>query len=129
MPQIYVILDPYLARNYCNGEGVDAFFQNLVPVIERQLGIEGKNDIAITVVQAVRTVGEASVQVEIRYTAGTDEYGHGLPFDPPSAIQERLAKTIHREFEAFQARSFSAPRLTLSVWCKPYRGGFFKMFK
>jgi hypothetical protein len=129
MPQIYVILDPYLAKNYCNGEGLDAFFQDLVPVIERQLGIEGKNDVAITVVQAVRTVGEANVQIELRYTAGAHEYGHGKPFDPGPAQLERLMKLVHREFVAFQRRSFSSPSLTLSVWCKPYRGGAFKLFK
>jgi hypothetical protein len=129
MPQIYVILDKYVADNFCPGEAIDTFFHKLVPVVEKRFGLEGKNDVAITVVRAVRSVNEANIQVEIRYTAGTDEYGTGVPFDPTVGVQEALIEDIYKTFQTSPRLEFYSPRLTLSVWCKPYYGGAFKMFK
>ena len=129
MPQIYVILDSYLAKIFCPGEALDAFIQSLPPVVERHFDIMGKNDVAITIVRALKTVGEANLQVEIRYTAGSDEYGTGEIFDPSAARQQALIENIYKIFKNFPGFQHNAPALTLSVWCKPYRGGEFKMFK
>lgn len=131
MPQIYVILDSYLAKTFRPGEALDVFIQSLPRVVERHFDIEGRNDndIAITIIQALKTVGEANIQIEIRYTAGSDEYGTGEIFDPSSARQIALIEGIHKLFKNHPGFGFNAPALTLSVWCKPYRGGEFKMFR
>ena len=129
MPQIYAILDPHLADNYCKGDGLDVFFQTLKPVIEKRFGIEGADDIAITVVSAVRTVGEANVQIEIRYTAGTDEYKKGRPFDPSLKTQEDLIEDIHQSYLSYRRQRPASQALKISVWCKPYYNSAFKTFE
>jgi len=129
MPQIYVILDRHMGKNFCSGEALDAFIQSLPRVVEKHFGIEGKNDVAITIVQSLKTVGEANIQVEIRYTVGTDEYGKGEIFNPSLNCQEALIENIYKVLKDFPGLKFWCPAPSLSVWCKPYRGGAFKMFK
>ena len=128
MAQIYVILDPGTGAGFCPGDHIDAFVHNLPPLVERNFDIVGRNDVSITIVTARKTTGEANIQVEIRYTVGTDEYGTGEIFDPPPEVQEKLCDDIHKRFVIFPGLQFRAPTLTLSVWCQPHRGGTFKLY-
>ncbi len=127
MPQIYVILGPGTSALLTDSE-VDDLGRRLVPVVEKGFGIQGTKDTAFTAVRAVVTFGEADVQVEIRYTAGRDEYGRGRPFKPTLRVQQKLIDLIEAEFRAF-LKHYGLPGYSLSVWCKPYCGGSFKMFE
>ncbi len=128
MPQIYVILGPGTQALYTETEAAD-LGRRLIPLVEKAFGIEGHKDVAFTAVRAMETDGEADVQVEIRYTVGRDEYGGGRPFNPTMRQQEKLSALIAEEFRVFlEAHGLRADD-TLSVWCKPYRGSFFKMYQ
>jgi len=129
MPQIYVILSsPRAERMYCPGQAIDTFLHSLFPIVEQRFGIEGKNDVAMTVIEARRTTNEADIQMEIRYTAGEDEYGTGQPFDPSVEVQRELIEEIGAMFTATAGVKNSAPPLKLSVWCKPHYHSVFKSF-
>ena len=118
MPQAYVILGPRFklhSMTYFND-----VMQGIMQSTESILGVPVKNDVALTVVQAVHTVNEADIQVEIRYTAGKDEYHTGRVFDPSASQRELLAKEILRIM-----REFFGSRFKLSVWIKPYYKSLF----
>jgi len=51
-------------------------------------------DLAFTAVQAIESHNEADFQIEIRYTAGEDEYNRGRPFDPTEEEKEELKNAI-----------------------------------
>ena len=130
MPQIYMILSPKAqqVKGFTDTEMVIGGLAGcLVWVIEDILGIQGKKDVAFTAVPALYTNGEADVQIEIRYTAGEDEYDQGEPFDPSLATQNRLIDHIKRSFCAYLDR-IKLPKLSVSVWCKPYYKSRFKIF-
>jgi hypothetical protein len=127
MPQVYIVLGPGTLGLFAEDE-VSALGERLMPVVEKGFGIQKEKDAAFTAVRAVATSGEADVQVEIRYTAGRDEYGRGRPFNPSLKVQKKLAGLIEKEFRAFlKDRGLRA--YSLSVWCQPHFGGFFKMCK
>jgi len=127
MPQIFVILGLGTSSLFTDREA-DDLGRRLIPVVEKGFDIQKTKDTAFTAVRAVSTVGEADVQVEVRYTAGRDEYGRGKPFKPTLRAQQRLIDLIKAEFMAF-LRYHGLPGYSLSVWCKPYCGGSFKMCK
>jgi len=127
MPQIYLILGPGIQALCTESEVLD-LGKRLIPIVEGVFGIGGTNDTAFTAVKAVETIDEADFQVEVRYTVGTDEYGWGKPFNPPLIQQKKLAVLIATEFRMFLEANGLSDDYTLSVWCKPHRGGFFKMF-
>ena len=120
MPQIYVISDDEETKNILFKHSPDLFGDMLIEIVERGFGLEGKDDVAFTGVQAaVWTKGESNVQIEIRYTAGMDEYDQGKPFDPSREEQKAVAKLIRQGFQKF-LDDYSLPHLTASVWFKPY---------
>jgi len=123
MPQIFVILGPATIALFTNDE-VGALGEKLIPSVEEGFGIAGKNDVAFTAVRAVVTENEAAVQIEIRYTAGEDEYGYGKPFDPTEEEQIGVAKFIKKASSAF-FKAKGLPEYSLSVWCKPHYKGVF----
>jgi hypothetical protein len=124
MPQIFAVFGPSTGALLTEDEA-SALGEELVPVVERSFGIEGKKDVAFTGVRAMATEGEAAVQIEVRYTAGEDEYGKGKPFDPTKEEQEKVAVRIRRTFIIF-LRAKGLPRYSLSVWCTPHYRSFFK---
>lgn len=123
MPQVYVIFGP-ATSGLLTVDEINDLGKRLIPVVEKGFGIEGTEDTAFTAVRAVATINEADVQVEIRYTAGTDEYDWGKPFEPTLQAQEDLTDLIRIEFREF-LRHHGLSDYSLSVWCKPYIGGFF----
>ena len=115
MPQIFIM------SKLLRTSTLDRLGELLVPIVEKELGIEGKNDTAYSSVKLAGTIGEADVQIEIRYTAGHDEYGWGRPFDPTMEEQALLTDAIEQVFKSSQ--------YTLSVWCKPFYNSYFRMCK
>ncbi|MFA7252608.1 MAG: hypothetical protein WC027_02020 [Candidatus Paceibacterota bacterium] len=126
MPQVYAIIGKEAQRE-CTELEIDAFLERVGLCVSKRFDIVEEQDIATTVIHAARTKGEAQIQIEIRYTAGTDEYGKGI-FDPSVEVQEALIDDIRRQFE----RHFKSLHRRVgrpSVWCKPYRGGAFHVDK
>jgi hypothetical protein len=79
------------------------------------------NDISCSAENLFYARGEADLQVEIRYTAGTDEYGRGVPFDPTEEDRATLAEKIK---DSVRIKIFST-EFTLSVWIVPhYKSAF-----
>ena len=98
----------------------------LTLAVEKWFDLTGEDDVAFTIPEPVLyTKGEAEIQIEIRYTAGEDEYNRGRPFNPSLREQEGLSDQIRRIFIDFFA-DHSLGILSLSVWCKPYYHGTFK---
>lgn len=123
MPQIYMIIG--LGKEAVLSEDLDSLKVALVRTVEKEFGLEGWDDVAFTAVRAINTHNEKDVQIEIRYTAGKDEYNQGGPFDPPVEKQEKLGEAIHSLFISFLA-AHGLVHLSLSVWCKPYYNSAFK---
>jgi len=125
MPQIYMIITHRARANLI--DNISLLGSELISTVKEAFDLENKKDIAFTVPAPVLyTKKEADVQIEIRYTAGEDEYGQGRPFDPSLKDQERLAAQIQKVFRDF-ITDYGLPPLTLSVWCKPYYNSVFKM--
>lgn len=126
MPQIYAIMDPKAE------ETLRAYFPLLSPelirVVEEGFDLEGLDDVAFTAVPAIWTQGEKNIQIEIRYTAGKDEYHRGVSFDPSEEEQEKVSDLVHAAFEEFLKRH-RLPHVSLSVWCKPHYKSVFKAYE
>ena len=126
MPQVFMILSPgedgnakcgaAIANNYV----LPLLEKTLISLTEQIFGIEDKNDVALTVIIAKRTKNEADIQVEVRYTAGEDEYGKGKPFNPSKEKQEELASAIIKEIKEH------VTGLTVSAWIVPFYHSVFK---
>lgn len=101
----------------------------LIQAVERAFGIEDKHDTAATCASPMFTIGEADIQIEVRYTAGEDEYGWGRPFDPNMVEQDRAAELIRMAIHNW-LRDQSLPiDTTATVWFKPYYHSYFKAWK
>ena len=120
MPQVYMILAPGVKNDLGIGL-IREMGTALIKLVEQMLGIEGKEDVAFTAVEAIVTKNEAPIQIEIRYTAGKDEYGRGKPFDPSEGRQKFLAKHIVEAIKTLISGKFKC-----SVWFKPYHKSVFE---
>jgi len=126
IPQIYMIITPR-AKDVIMDK-ISLLDQKLTLAIEKGFDIEGEDDVAFTTPEVtLYTRGEADVQVEVRYTAGEDEYDRGKLFDPSIKEQEELCVQIWLAFGKFLADQELEP-LSLSVWCKPSYKSVFKLF-
>jgi len=98
----------------------------LISAVEKGFDLEGLNDVALTISAPVlHTRGEKDIQIEIRYTAGEDEYDRGKPFDPSLEEQGKLSDLIDLTLVNF----FQKHKLiSVSVWCKPFYRSFFKAY-
>lgn len=124
MPQIYII--PTVHANKVLGEEWNSIARYLIPIVEEAWGLENFNDVAVTVASPVIFVlGEKDVQIEIRYTAGKDEYGQGKPFDPTLEEQKKLIAQIKQMWKEFLEGGHFEPLLA-SVWCKPHYNSAFE---
>lgn len=123
MPQIFIILGTETMALFAPDE-VWALGRELIPLVEEGFDIKGKNDVAFTAVGAVADDNEAAVQIEIRYTAGKNEYDRGRPFDPDEETQRTVARLIRGKTFAF-FRVKGLPKYSVSVWVKPYYKGVF----
>jgi len=130
MPQVYIVLGsncPSLLRR--KKDKMDELADRFVATVEKSFCITGLNDVVYTVVEAHSTCGEADIQVEVRYTAGTDEYGKGFPFDPDEKTREALTEILYKEFSSFLEENHAQTSdYSISVWVIPLRGTSFKAF-
>ena len=124
MPQVYIILGPETTALFRDDE-VLSLGEKLIPVVEEEFGISGKGDGAFTAVRAVATGNEAAIQIEIRYTAGEDEYGWGKPFEPARGEQKAVINSVKIACYAF-FRAKGLPQYSVSAWINPRYGGVFE---
>lgn len=127
MPQVFIIVSPQVSGFISDGE-LTTLGKRLVTVVEEQFGIADKKDVSFTCIRAVAERGEANIQVDVRYTAGTDEYGWGMEFDPDREVLEKLADAIGATFGLFLNEMGLSP-LSLSVWPQPVYNSVFKTYK
>ena len=124
MPQIYILMDSETAR-ILRRRQLEELAPYLVGAVEDAFDLRGLDDVAITVsAPLIFTKGELDVQIEVRYTAGEDEYDRGVPFDPTLEEQKQLCERVRDAFWTFLHRN-GIPKMTVSVWCKPFRGSAF----
>ena len=128
MPQIYIIFGPETKKLTNSKEMVLILQRSLIGVVDNEFMLAGLHDTASTAVQALSIVDEADIQVEIRYTAGRDEYCRGKPFDPTLGEQGMLCAEIQDAVRRF-LEAHNLPKWSLSVWCKPYYNSEFKQHK
>lgn len=133
MPQIYVIIGPRAKDAFIKDAFAEEMFlsvlsKQLTKAVEKVFGIAGLNDVAFTAISSLYTKGEADVQIEIRYTAGTDEYNRGEPFNPSEDEQKELQRQIKLAFDTVLG-VYGPLQLSLSVWCKPYYKSVFKTWE
>lgn len=120
MPQVFVLIAPE-AQEELYGKKLRELGRALMNITERIFIIEGENDVSFTAVNAVCTIEEASVQVEIRHTVGEDEYDRGEPFEPSREQMDTLSTAIFQEME-----KYLSSRLCTSVWIRPLRDSVFR---
>jgi len=124
MPQVFMIVAPKVQPLF-----TESVFHELsgvlIGTVEGVFGLVGKEDVTFTAVPAMYVQGDADVQVEIRFTAGKDEYGRGEPFEPTEEQMEVLANAI------CVVLGTRAPEgvTSVSVWVIPYYGTVFRMQK
>jgi hypothetical protein len=127
MPQIYMITNRRAFETLRGNIGRLA--SELIKIVENGFGLGGLNDVAFTAPAYIYYAkGEKDIQVEIRYTAGEDEYNRGSPFDPSLAEQKKLTEDILFFFDTFLSGPSidkNKPKLSVSVWCKPYYNSVF----
>jgi len=111
MPQIYLMVAPRI-REAMNQATLQILNEKLSGVIVEEWKVP-EDDIACSAAALLYTHGEADLQVEVRYTAGADEYNWGRPFDPTEEEQKALAVRM-------QEVAKSVTKCTVSVWPKPY---------
>ena len=122
MPQIKLFLNQK-AQNMFDGT-FDELGARLTAVIEKVFGIQGKNDVAFDVFGVIYTKNEAPVQIEVHYTAGTDEYNTGQVFDPTRVEQMKAVDEIRAAFQLFQFEQ-GIEAIHPSVWiCPVYKSLF-----
>lgn len=126
MPQVKVVIDPEAIRFFSKYR-YELLEKKFKAAVEEGFGLAGKNDVAFTALAALYTKNEADIQVEVGYTVGEDEYDQGKPFKPSRKEQETLVELIKLAFDAF-CKEQNLPAMSLSAWCMPHHGGYFKMF-
>lgn len=122
MPQIFIMCESLEIQQ------LKELGRLLIPVVENEFGIEEHNDTAYTGINEISTINEADLQIEIRYTAGRDEYQWGKPFDPTLDEQKRLAEAIKLVVDEFLRKTCHRVGPSLSIWCKPFYNSHFQMW-
>jgi len=126
MPQIYMMRNRTAGEVLLGNRQLEELGRILMRVVEEDFDLKGLNNVAFSVPELlVRADGEKDVQLEIRYTAGEDEYGWGRPFDPSLVDQYLLCEHLREAFLEF-LRSHGLQHLSVSVWCKPHYSSAFK---
>lgn len=121
MPQVFIMIRPRVQnREELQGEKLEALGQALMADVERTWP-ETREDVALSVVSLVYAFKEADVQVEVRYTAGEDEYGTGKIFDPSKEEKERLVAAMTKTL----TDALSGCADSVSVWPIPIRDSVF----
>lgn len=118
MPQIFSVVSSKVVLS----NEMKRKIKGLRAIVEEKFNIIGRKDVAVTTIQADDIEDEADIQIEIRYTAGTDEYIPGKIFDPQDEVKESLCNEIKRQIQS------TYPTLSVSVWCMPFYKTLFKFY-
>lgn len=92
MPQIVVMIAPD-AQERVNPE-IHALGLVLIADVEETFGLQGKHAVAFSALNLAYAIGEADVQVEIRYTANKDGHKKETPFDSFEREKKKLVEMI-----------------------------------
>jgi len=123
MPQIVLFLDEK-ARNMIVPDTFEDLGIVLIEAVEAAFGIKGHNDVAFDVIAPLFTKNESHVQIEVRYTAGKDEYGTGSVFDPNEATRTLAITQIRTAFMEF-LHVHGIDLISPSVWIRPHYNSTF----
>ena len=123
MPQIFLMISPD-AQQVMTEAAILRLDWALSRLVRECLGVP-VSDIAFSAVNLSYARNEANLQVEVRYTAGTDEYGKGEPFDPSEEVQKILSAKMEKAAQDVLAKRNL--HLTVSVWMKPFYRGTFRL--
>lgn len=121
MPQVFMMIAPEAQKELFD-EKLKNLGHSLIEVTARGFGIEDEDDVTFTAVNVDCTVGEAPIQVEVRYTVGEDEYNREVPFVPSREQMDALCDAIIIAIGKQQILS----RWRTSVWVRPVRDSVFK---
>ncbi len=125
MSQIKVFLDFKTGNMITTSEEFKDMGIRLISAVEEAFGISGRDDVAFDIFKVLYTQNEAPVQIEVLYTAGTDEYGTGQIFDPDEDMKARAVELILKGFNEFLwARRIGS--IVPSVWIRPQYKSVFK---
>ena len=122
MPQVLAIVSSPYWEELVRARVMDEVSARLIGITEQVFELEGKNDVTFTAIEAVFVTGDAPFQVEVRYTAGEDEYGRGEPFQPSKELRDLLADRIM----GFVQKVLNDYVDGVSVWVRPYENTTFK---
>ena len=120
MPQIFTIIAPSV-RSMFSEDVLNQLGPELIATTERVYGLEGKEDVTFTAIHAACVIGDADVQIEIRYTVGKGEYEPGVVFKPSRKQMHTLASALTETLKV----STSVRGRSLSIWVIPYEGTVF----
>jgi hypothetical protein len=124
MPQIFLMMSPEM-KSVVDHVILREFDEEITGLIASQWSVP-ESDIAFSAEFLAYERGEASIQIEIRYTAGSDEYEQGRPFDPNEERQRLLSVAIINAVkDIMRKKRKKVPVPAVSVWCKPFYRGLF----
>ena len=120
MPQIYVMIAPKVKGVVV--PKLDELDRLITNAVVDAFGRDVAGDVSCTAVETLYVRDDGDVQIEIRYTAGGDEYRTGRMFDPGQEQMDFLVRLINGAMETlFSGTSMN----TYSVWIIPFRGTVF----
>lgn len=132
VPQVLMIVAPRLVPAFSEEDGekrLEKIGQALISKTEQAYSLEGKNDVAFTAIPALCVIGDADIQLEVRFTAGEDEYGQGKPFEPSKTLMGALALALMDVLVEGLLSEVEPPISSLSVWVIPLKGTLYKYRK
>jgi len=124
MPQIYIMLSPHAQDRL--GNKADQFLGEIDHMATKYVASLWEvppHDVACSGVNLAYTRNEADVQIELRYTVGTDIYKPGVVFDPTIDMQSEIIKRIMEDLEPILAEN----QMICSMWCKPHTNSKFEI--
>ena len=121
MPQILLMVAPGVRNEIVSK--ISKLGLALIADVEKVFDIQGEDDVAFSVLNLAYVIGEADVQVEIRYTVGADEYHKGEPFEPSKQDTKRLVETMSDTLR----RILDEIVESASIWIIPVRESEFSV--
>ena len=130
MAQFVWVLKPKLVSEYGGRMHLLVFVEAMQVAAAQVLLIAWKDVLASDITYKIEepcamSDNEPDIQLEIRYTAGEDEYGTGRPFDPTRKEQEHLIKLLKERMSLSKVAS----RFSLSIWTIPHYKGVYSAAK
>lgn len=115
MPQVALMIAPHVQEKMKSK--ISELGTALIADVEEVFGLKEKNDVAFSALNLACVIGEADVQVEVRYTAGEDEYQRGKPFNPSKGEKEKLIEAMSKTLR----RVLNGIADSASIWPIPIR--------